>query len=259
MNDGFDIAWQNLIDRYQNKRVLVNSQLKSLYNLTSLFKESGPSIKSLQRRINDCITNLSLLGTKTKNWNIIFVYIAPLNLPNTHYVFGSSLKVLAQTYPSGVRWISSILLILTYPDCKIQNSRITSGISHSPRKYRSSDTFAANIPQRKCAICNQNHPIPLCSDYLRMSVIERLLSVKDHKCCTNCLAPFFESERCRSSNVCYICKLKHHSPSTEFLLILIKFKLILNISSTREIPRAKTSSVNPLSPDRSLEIPRLPA
>ena len=80
-SDGFDIASQNLVDRYENKRVLVNSQLKTLFNLNFISKESDPSIKSLQRTINDCITNLSLLGIETKNWDIIFVYICSTKSP----------------------------------------------------------------------------------------------------------------------------------------------------------------------------------
>ena len=66
-NDGFDLVWQNLVDMYEIKRVLMNSQLKTLFNLPSLSKESDPCIKSLQRTINDCITNFPLLDIETQN------------------------------------------------------------------------------------------------------------------------------------------------------------------------------------------------
>ena len=64
-NDGFDMACKNLVDRYENKRVLVKSQLKTLFNLSVIERESGPAIKRLQSTINDCIINLSLLGIET--------------------------------------------------------------------------------------------------------------------------------------------------------------------------------------------------
>ena len=120
-------------------------------------------------------------------------------------------------------------------------------IYHSSRKFGTYETVVQNITQGKCPICNQNHPIRLCSEFLRMSVNERILSVRDHKCCSNCLAVSHESKRCHSSNVCYICKQKCHS------------LLQRSESSTRERPRSETSPFNPLSPDRSLEIPRPPA
>ena len=80
-NHGFNMAWKNLVDRYENKRVLVNSQLKTLFNLSVIERESGSAIKRLQRTINDRITNLSLLGIETENWDIIFVYICSTRLP----------------------------------------------------------------------------------------------------------------------------------------------------------------------------------
>ena len=80
-NDGFDMAWQNLVDRYENKRVLVNSQLKTLFNLHSISKETGSSIKSLQWTINDYITNLSLLAIERNGISSSFTF-APLNFPN---------------------------------------------------------------------------------------------------------------------------------------------------------------------------------
>jgi len=40
-NEGFDSAWAALRDRFENKRLLVNSQLKLLFNLSSVSSESG--------------------------------------------------------------------------------------------------------------------------------------------------------------------------------------------------------------------------
>ena len=103
-NDGFDMAWQNLVDPYENKRVLVNSRLKTLFNLNSVSKESDPSIKSLQRAINDCITILSLLGMETKIWDIIFVYICSTKLPEHTLVLWEQSQGHCSDLP---KWMSS--------------------------------------------------------------------------------------------------------------------------------------------------------
>lgn len=72
-NDGFEMAWTNLIERYEIPRILVHSQLKTLFNLLNnpIVKESGPSIKQLQ-----------LLNINTSNWDVIFVFICSKCLPN---------------------------------------------------------------------------------------------------------------------------------------------------------------------------------
>lgn len=48
-NDGFLNAWTNLKDRYENKGILVNSQLKIIFNLKNVRSESPGEIKWLQK------------------------------------------------------------------------------------------------------------------------------------------------------------------------------------------------------------------
>ncbi|XP_073811829.1 uncharacterized protein [Musca autumnalis] len=80
-NDGFQTAWSNLKDRYENKRILVNSQLKILFNLQNVKSESAAEIKRLQRDINNCITALELHEINIDNWDPIFVFLCSIKLP----------------------------------------------------------------------------------------------------------------------------------------------------------------------------------
>ncbi|XP_073841414.1 uncharacterized protein [Musca autumnalis] len=58
-NPGFQLAWQNLCARFENKRILVNGQLKVLFNLPFIKAESASALKSMQRDINSCIAALN--------------------------------------------------------------------------------------------------------------------------------------------------------------------------------------------------------
>ncbi|XP_073814290.1 uncharacterized protein [Musca autumnalis] len=80
-NDGFANAWSNLKDRYENKRILVNSQLKILFNLGSVKHESAGEIKRLQRDVNNCITALKLHQINIDSWDPIFVFLCSTKLP----------------------------------------------------------------------------------------------------------------------------------------------------------------------------------
>lgn len=51
-HDGFDIAWKNLADPYENKIMRVNEQLKILFRLPNVSVSSGSSIQKLQRTVN---------------------------------------------------------------------------------------------------------------------------------------------------------------------------------------------------------------
>ncbi|XP_073817221.1 uncharacterized protein [Musca autumnalis] len=82
-NENFEVAWKNLCSRYENKRVLVNIQLKSLFNLPTIVTENGDSIKTLQRDINNCISLLKLYDIDVESWGPIFVFICCNRLPDS--------------------------------------------------------------------------------------------------------------------------------------------------------------------------------
>ena len=67
--------------------------------------------------------------------------------------------------------VSDIIGSHNFTQSAVRND--SQGVSHSPRKFRTYDTVAPNIPQGKCPICSGYYPIRLCSDFLRMSVSER--------------------------------------------------------------------------------------
>ncbi|XP_073814312.1 uncharacterized protein [Musca autumnalis] len=82
-NSGFDVAWRNLKERFENKRMLVHSQLRILFNLSPVTSESSEEIKHLQREINSCISSLKLYDIDISSWDAIFVFICSTRLPRT--------------------------------------------------------------------------------------------------------------------------------------------------------------------------------
>ncbi|BFF99867.1 uncharacterized protein DMAD_00005 [Drosophila madeirensis] len=58
MNEGFSSAWTALKERFENKRTLVNSQLRILFSFSPIQNESGAALKELQSAIQGCLTAL---------------------------------------------------------------------------------------------------------------------------------------------------------------------------------------------------------
>ncbi|XP_075150745.1 uncharacterized protein LOC142224851 [Haematobia irritans] len=79
-NEGFDIAWKNLVNRYENKRMQVNEQLKTLFNLPTVSIDIAPSVQKLQRTVTSCTQTLEALHVKTGEWDPILVYIVSTKL-----------------------------------------------------------------------------------------------------------------------------------------------------------------------------------
>lgn len=79
--EGFDIAWSNLKNQYENKRILINSQLRTLFNLAQCTQETSSGLKRLQRDIANCISILELQGIDIGSWDPIFVFQCSQKLP----------------------------------------------------------------------------------------------------------------------------------------------------------------------------------
>ncbi|XP_070144645.1 uncharacterized protein [Drosophila kikkawai] len=82
-NEGFISAWQSLTERFENRRLLVNSQLKILFNLPAVPQESGAALKELQGTIQSCLTALSMSSIQVKAWDCLLVYMVSTKLPKT--------------------------------------------------------------------------------------------------------------------------------------------------------------------------------
>jgi len=82
-NDGFQSAWDGLIERYENPRSLINSHLKLLFSVSSIATESGFAIKGLQSTFQGCLTALSHFGVDTKSWDCLLVFLCSSKLPDS--------------------------------------------------------------------------------------------------------------------------------------------------------------------------------
>ncbi|XP_065355424.1 uncharacterized protein LOC135949900 [Calliphora vicina] len=248
-NDGFVIAWTLLTSQYENKRMQINAQLKTLFNLPYVNVQCGVAIRKLQRKINSCISNLNTLDIDTDNWDPIFVYLCSSKLPKeTLEDFEKTLRdssnipcwtemdiFLTNTY-KGLESVNDIKNPNTYPrnkqnsDSKNQNERkgntFVNNVTQEPKK----DTHAKRKPQPEqnpsnstrtqntsklngsvCKLCKANHTLRDCPSFISMGVAERINFVKQNGCCYNCLAISHGIKECHSTFTCRHCGGRHNS------------------------------------------------
>lgn len=79
-NDGFELAWRNLTERYENKRMQVNEQIKIPFNLPNVTSDSSCTIQKLQRTVNSCLQILETLDVDIKVWDPILIYLCSTKL-----------------------------------------------------------------------------------------------------------------------------------------------------------------------------------
>lgn len=67
----YESAWQFLQERYNNKRILIKTQLKILLSQPIVNVDNAYNIRRLLDTTNECIQALKNLNVDTKGWDII--------------------------------------------------------------------------------------------------------------------------------------------------------------------------------------------
>lgn len=69
----YNPAWEMLILRYANKRVLLDTQLRILFNQHKAIQDDAKSIKALMDTSTECLYSLQNLEVATDNWDPIMI------------------------------------------------------------------------------------------------------------------------------------------------------------------------------------------
>ncbi|XP_073845545.1 uncharacterized protein isoform X1 [Musca autumnalis] len=239
-NDGFELAWKILTDRYENKRMQVNEQLKILFNLPNVTSDSSHSIQKLQRTVNSCIQTLETLKVEVSGWDPILTYICSSKLPRTFLEEFENTLEDCKTLPT---W-NDFNNFLTHkfktlesvgnirPNFSKQNQQ-TPYRQDNSKKMKFTSSFQTNINQKaqsskgtlnanasqqpktqyqnSCQICKANHFIRDCPQFLAKNVNDRIHVVKISHLCYNCLSTNHGVKECKSRFGCRTCNLKHHT------------------------------------------------
>lgn len=66
------------IKKFENQRIQLDTQLKTLFNLLQLTQETGCTTKRLQRTVNNVVTHLNDL--ESDSWDLIVMYLCSSKL-----------------------------------------------------------------------------------------------------------------------------------------------------------------------------------
>ncbi|XP_070142317.1 uncharacterized protein [Drosophila kikkawai] len=237
-NDGFASAWEALQDRFQNKRLLVNSQLKLLFNLSSISQESGHALKELQSTIQGCLTALAHSQISTDNWDCLLVFLCASKLPKVTL----SLWEQSLTSKSDIPAWEDINTFLSerYRTLEaIEDMKPTQAV---PKKFQIFET-KVSTKQRGCDLCSrENHPIRMCPRFLQMSVDARSGYIQRKQLCLNCFARGHQLRDCTSTHSCFTCRGRHH-------------KLLHRTASSENMSSSSSSHPTPFSSSSSSSHP----
>lgn len=71
----YELAWQILCDRLNNKRILANNHIRSLFNFECITKESHKSIRYMVDYYSKNLRSLEELNEPVQFWDTLIIYI----------------------------------------------------------------------------------------------------------------------------------------------------------------------------------------
>lgn len=233
--DNYNIAWELLINRFDNTRQLVHNHVKSMFTIQALTKESPVLLRKLIDNILKNLRALKLLGEPTEHWDTLIIYIVVSKLDpiterdweehriNLNTGNNSKSIIKLEDLLQFLRNKAEILETLIVSHSKInatsgfENKKQTNNISTSKVHCNVVTNKSNNKSQSKstkfyknCLMCNEKHPLYSCQSFLDLSAEDRLKIIKDKNLCINCMRSGHSVGTC-VFGPCRKCDKKHNS------------------------------------------------
>ncbi|XP_036138905.1 uncharacterized protein LOC118644436 [Monomorium pharaonis] len=210
-DENYPVAWNLLNERYDNKRVIVQSHLKALIELPIMKKESAAELRQIADGAARHVQALKALKRPTDNSDDLLVYLLSAKLdPNTTRDWQKSL---ANDKLPTFQEFSSFLV----QQCQVlESTQRSSGAgarnatSRSQSDSKQKTTCNAAV-QSKCNYCQAGHSIYQCKKFSALSVQQRIENARSRKLCLNCLRPADHATRQCPSGSCRVCSRKHNT------------------------------------------------
>ncbi|XP_050534989.1 uncharacterized protein LOC126902010 [Daktulosphaira vitifoliae] len=214
----YDYAWSALINRYNNKKMLVQAHTKALYDIQPITKESSSKLRCLIDKIINNMNALETLGQDPKAWGSLLVHLITSKLDQ------KTLKEWETEAPKTVVPSVSTLMDFLETRFKILEAVESSCSSNDKSEKRSYENYGKGKAQEKkwqnktvmhvattkfkCYVCNEGHPIYRCTKFLSLSANERKEQTIKLNLCENCLTR--HTSPCKAKG-CRICNDKHNT------------------------------------------------
>ncbi|KAL0880858.1 hypothetical protein ABMA27_002041 [Loxostege sticticalis] len=196
----YENAWTTLTDRYNNKRIIVNSILNKLINQRKLTTATAKGVKELLDTTNECLNNLKSIDVSIENWDILIIHLTVNKLDNeSHKSWEEELSTIKiDTLPTLKTFLKFLETRFRVLEMIPTGPAIKEKIFNKPKSFVTNVTSSDTI---KCAICKLTN----------LGVQERVQKIQNARLCFNCLSPKHNAQHCKSNKSCKQCHRRHHT------------------------------------------------
>jgi hypothetical protein len=215
----YRVAWETLITRFENKRLIIQEHAYAIINLPPLVKNSYQSLRKFVDDFNINLVALTNLGQPTEHWSGLLV---PIISQKMDFFTKREWEAQLGPDPPTVETLKSFLQkkcvtleslsVAEQQSAKTNNATPKSNNKTSANHFSKDRTLcnSSTNKQIQCYMCKEAHGLYQCPQFLNLVIAQRVTQVKEWKVCENCFRKGHEASQCKS-RACRYCKEKHNS------------------------------------------------
>ncbi|XP_055838528.1 uncharacterized protein LOC129906675 [Episyrphus balteatus] len=215
-DSNYEVAWGVLVERFNNKRLLLTAQLNKLL-IQSATTATSSSLRKLHDNTKECLQVISNLNVDIESWDPIVVHCLLQKLDKeSREKFEFTIK--------DPRNSPSIEEFLKFVEARFQTLEAINPKDGGRMKYQSLEVTSCDTGKKStmviapksdqeliCHFCNSSkHGIYNCNKFLSLSGIERGKAVHKLMLCRNCLKKGHYSQSCIARR-CQKCNMLHNT------------------------------------------------
>lgn len=241
-SENYTTCWDILQNRYNNRKMIFTTHMNTLLGFSNMQQQSGGQLKKMHDIIQETLNAIKNLGIDISTWDPILVHLLSQKLDSeTHGNYLESVK-----NPRELPSLKEFLDFLEAKFIALESSRrkqekvvqprssnFNRDTQHKPvfnqghnrgyfKESFGNSPHNNNLQQRnyqpvkalhvssniKCPLCNQDHGIYNCKNFLEMPNDQKLRIVNKLKLCLNCLFSH-NGNACISTRACRKCNGQH--------------------------------------------------
>ncbi|XP_023314139.1 uncharacterized protein LOC111693556 [Trichogramma pretiosum] len=218
----FDVAWDKLVHRYDNRRIRLHNALESLMQLPLVKSRTVDELTNLIDRTEEAVRSLQELRCPVHEYDNWIVHCVVRKLDANSRESWEISREESSEFPK----YGDLVLFLERRVQSLEQARPSAGLAttssqglrdrgYGHRRVSANTARIEDAPAGRsgplCDVCQKSHWIHRCFKFLGMSQQQRLELCKAKRLCLNCLHRSHLVVKCPSSSRCLICQDKHHT------------------------------------------------
>ncbi|XP_067208487.1 uncharacterized protein [Linepithema humile] len=210
----YDIEWELLVKRYENKRLIINTHTKELLEFPVVSKESTASLRTFIDHIRTHTRALRSLGQPVEQWDTLLIYLASTRLDyNTRRDWEVTISKREQQNMPTMEELLNYLGERCSTLEMLDKGKLKQELyKQATQKNIGSEKRVALVATsaEKCAFYEGDHFLYKCEEFLKLSETKRREEVMQRGLCLNCLRKGHLAKTCKSTR-CRNCSKSHNT------------------------------------------------